>query len=143
MTEKLTDEQIKQLTDRYFLIGRQSFWGGLVGILVAVGLISFGASRTAIETWAQSDTLNRLNQADAIANRLINEVGLLPDGAIVMVSKDTQCPSASTELTQFNIQTYRRDTELHRATFEVALSNSSWDVNAENWDGLTFRTCLF
>lgn len=45
----LTDDQKKALEKEYFLIGRRTFWGGAITMLVALGVFSFATAKAAVE----------------------------------------------------------------------------------------------
>ncbi|MGF1463824.1 MAG: hypothetical protein ACFB2Z_11815 [Maricaulaceae bacterium] len=75
---KLTDELKTDLMREFFLVRRGAFWGGLIGVLIAVGLISWGSAQQTLTTWSQTPVLERLDKADAIATRLINDFNLTP-----------------------------------------------------------------
>lgn len=66
----------------------------------------------------------------------------IPTGAIILMSKNHNCPENTRSLADFNIQTYRQS-NFYEATKAVATSDSSWDINTHNWDGLTYRVCMF
>jgi hypothetical protein len=65
-----------------------------------------------------------------------------PNGALVLYARDVPCPQGSQQLSDFNIQTYR-PSKYHAKSVQASTGDSTWDVNEKNWDGRTYRVCLY
>lgn len=142
----LTKDLKEELEREYFLVSKRAFIGGFLAILLALGVFSFTTAKTATERviskWSEGVGMERIKAAQEVADELVASNRGVPSGSILLLSKDRNCPPGSQRLADFAIQTNRTQTQLHSKTIAVTNGDTSWDVNANNWDGLTFKTCL-
>ena len=144
MSEHLTNEMKDELRAEFFLIKRGAFWGSFFGILVAAGLISWGSAKAAISTWAQAPVLEKLESAEAVADRLLTEGVAVPSGAIVLLSNESECPEASERISDFNMAVHTHNATYFERSKASASANSNWpSAETTHWDRWAYKACLF
>ncbi len=66
------DPQLKkEIQEEFFLVSKNSFLGGAVAVLLALGVVSYGSAKVAVESFVSDEAKKLIEEAEASAQNII------------------------------------------------------------------------
>lgn len=139
----VSQEMKDELEAEYFLIKRGTVIGGIIGVFLVTGLVSWGAAKATIESSAEGQMIKDIKQGSEIAKSLIDGDRLLPRGSLLLTDIRVDCPDDYLRIADVGLKTLEDDNGLYRRSLSATRDSTySEDVNA-NWDRRIYKVCSF
>lgn len=146
MDVKQYRELKNELESDYFLISKRAFWGGLLGVLVAVAGVGWGTVQTVINHSVEGRMINRIEEGARLADQLIGNNRTLPDGSVILIDTNTPCPEGSLRISNLGFLTLTDPNwmtdEMISRTQQITVESTHGPEN-KYWDRRQFQACLF
>lgn len=137
----LTEQMKKELEAEYFLFGRRTILGGIIGVFIVTSLISWSSARATLEASSEGEMIRNIKKGSKHATDLIKGNRLLPLGSLLLVDIRAKCPQNYLRIASVGLKTLEDDDGLYQRSLNATRDSTYSEKSKANWDRRIYKVC--